>query len=102
MKKKLSILFLMCFTTLFSQVKISGVVVDDNDKGISFANVVFVNSTIGTVSDENGHFYLESDITHPEVEISFIGYETKILKVKRRDFNLRIVLNEMGKFLSKL
>ncbi|MDT0553127.1 DUF5686 and carboxypeptidase-like regulatory domain-containing protein [Urechidicola vernalis] len=95
MKKKLfSILFLVFATTIFAQVKIGGVVVDENRESIPFANVVFVGSTVGTVSDEDGKFYLESDKTYTQIEVSFLGYKTKQLTVKNRDLNLAIVLEE--------
>ncbi len=102
MKKTVVILFLMCFVTIFSQVKISGVVVDGQNKSVPFANVVFVNSTVGTVSDENGRFYLESEVTYTEIEVSFIGYESRILTVNRRDFNLRIILQESSDELDEV
>ncbi len=94
MKKIFLALTLFCSITAFTQVKIGGVVVDEQNETIPFANVVFVNSTIGTVSSENGKFYLESDKDFNEIEVSFIGYETKRLTIKSRDLDLRIVLKE--------
>ena len=103
MKKKIfPLLFLLCSITIFSQVKISGVVIDKDNNTVPFTNVVFVGSTVGTVSDENGRFYLESDITYAEIEISFIGYESKRIQVKRRDFNMRIVLEELSDQLDEV
>jgi hypothetical protein len=88
------VVFLLAFSVSFAQVKISGVVVDTQNKTIPFANIVFIGSTEGTVSDENGKFYLESDKTYSEVEVSFLGFETKIVAVKSRDFDLKIILQE--------
>ena len=68
---------------------------DENNESIPFANIVFKGSNTGTVSDENGKFYLESDRTYSEIEVSFIGFETKLVfPVKSRDFNLTITLKE--------
>jgi Family of unknown function (DUF5686)/CarboxypepD_reg-like domain len=92
--KGLNLLLLLVFSASFSQVKISGVVIDSQKQPVSFANVVFVGTTVGTVSDENGKFYLESAKNYTQVEVSFLGFETKIVSVKRRDFNLVITLNE--------
>ncbi len=93
--KKISTIILLFFgITIFSQVKIGGSVVDQQNETIPFANVVFVGSTTGTVSDEDGNFYLESDETFTEIEVSFIGYQTKKITIKSRDFNLKIVLEE--------
>ena len=103
MKRKLStIIFLLISVTVLSQVKISGNVVDENNESIPFANVVFENSIVGTVSDENGRFYLETDENFDIVEISFVGYETKKVSIKRRDFDLEIVLTEASAQLDEV
>lgn len=90
----LTLTLIVCSLSIFSQTKIGGVVVDNNNETIPFTNVVFVGSTEGTVSNENGKFYLESDINYKEIEVSFVGYQTKKVIVQSRDFNLRIVLKE--------
>ena len=103
MKRKLSIIiFLLISVTVLSQVKISGNVVDHNNESIPFANVVFENSIVGTVSDENGRFYLESQDNFEAVEISFVGYETKKITIKSRDFDLNIVLTESSDQLDEV
>ena len=95
MEKKFQFLFVLFFiiiTTGFSQVKVSGVVTDEQNNEIPFANIVFSGSTTGTVSDENGKFYLESQKTYSHIEVSFLGFDTNIVPVNRRDFGLTIVL----------
>ena len=47
---------------MLSQTKVSGVVIDDEGEAIAFANVFFKNSTEGTVTNEDGRFYLESEL----------------------------------------
>ncbi|UMB60118.1 DUF5686 and carboxypeptidase regulatory-like domain-containing protein [Lutibacter sp. A80] len=94
--------FLFVFSIGFAQVKVSGVVVDEQNQSIPFANIVFVDSNIGTVSDENGKFYLESGKTYTEIEVLFLGYETKIVPIKSRDFNLKIVLKEAASQLDEV
>ena len=63
LSNKIKFTLLLVFFGLvgFSQTKISGVVQDKNNNPIPFANIVFKGSTIGTVSNERGEFYLESD-----------------------------------------
>ncbi len=100
--KLFSLLFLLTCYVSFSQVKISGVVKDEQHQTVPFTNIVFVGSTTGTVSDENGKFYLESDKTYNKVEVSFLGFETKIVSVKRRDFNLTITLKETASKLKEV
>ncbi len=98
----LYVLFSLVCTANLAQVKIRGVVKDEQNRIVSFANIVFVGSTTGTVSDENGKFYLESSKTYTEIEVSFIGYETKIVSVKNRDLNLTITLKEAASQLNEV
>lgn len=102
MRKIITPLILVYSIAIFGQVKIGGKVVDEQNETIPFANVVFVGSTVGTVSDENGKFYLESDKTYNEIEVSFIGYQTKKISVNKRDLNLKIVLKEEDNTLDEV
>ena len=88
------LILLLHFTELVAQVKVSGVVVDVDKNPVSFANVIFKGSTIGTVSDENGRFYLQSDTFYPELEISFLGFKKKVIPLKRNNLNMEITLEE--------
>jgi len=93
-------LFFTCF--IFSQVKVKGVVIDELNETVAFANVIFKNSTKGTITDENGKFYLESDKTYTELEVSFLGFETKTIPLKRNNFDLKIILKETGSNLDEV
>jgi len=96
MFKRLIIVILVLFNSsyLFSQVKVSGRVVDDQNNPVPFTNVIFKGSTKGTISDENGRFYLQSQNTYKELEVSFVGFETKVIPLKRDNYNLTIILQE--------
>lgn len=100
--KFLSFLLFFTVASVLAQVKVSGFVVDKSNQPVPFANIVFVNSTVGTVSDENGKFYLEAPKTLKEIEVSFLGFETKIVPVKSRDFNLKITLEEAASQLKEV
>jgi hypothetical protein len=106
MNKKAKFLYLLLLlltcSVSFGQVKIRGVVIDEQNQVVPFANILFLNSTTGTVSDENGKFYLESNITYTKIEVSFLGYETKIVPIKSRDFNLTITLKETASQLKEV
>ncbi|WP_339608977.1 carboxypeptidase-like regulatory domain-containing protein, partial [uncultured Planktosalinus sp.] len=79
----------------WSQTKVSGKVLDTFNEPIPFANVVFKNSNEGTITDENGRFYVESDATYSTLIISFVGYQTKELELDRRtSYDLVIKLEE--------
>ncbi|WNH11105.1 DUF5686 family protein [Thalassobellus suaedae] len=79
----------------FAQTKVSGYVFDEYNEPVSFANVIFKGSTHGTITDENGKFYLESDETWNTLSVSFIGYETlNISLTKKVNYDLKFTLKE--------
>lgn len=100
--KYLLISLFLCTAIGFAQVKVSGVVVDEQNEPVPFANIIFVGSTEGAVSDENGKFYLESENTYSEVQVTFLGYEKEIVPITARNFNLTIVLKEDAASLSEV
>ncbi|TJY36940.1 DUF5686 and carboxypeptidase-like regulatory domain-containing protein [Pontimicrobium aquaticum] len=88
-------LFLFGIGSGLSQTKVSGHVFDENNEPIPFANVIFKNSSEGTITNENGRFYLESDETWKTLIFSFVGYETLELQLdKKVSFDLKITLKE--------
>ena len=92
--KYLITLLLLISSFAFSQVKVGGHIIDEQGEPIPFANIIFKGSTEGGVSDENGKFYIESESTYTELMISFLGFETKIISLKARNFDIKIVLKE--------
>src|SRR5690606_21477617 len=60
-----------------------------------FANVVFKNSKEGVITNENGIFYFESEQNYNVLVISFVGFETQEIPLKKGlNANLKIVLKE--------
>jgi hypothetical protein len=59
--KLLSLLLLFCVIYSMAQTKVGGHVYDEFNEPLAFANVVFKNTSEGTITNENGRFYLESD-----------------------------------------
>ncbi|SCY52578.1 DUF5686 and carboxypeptidase-like regulatory domain-containing protein [Flavobacterium caeni] len=70
-------LFLLLSFAVAAQTKVSGVVLDDTDQPVPYANVVFKGSNQGIVTNEDGRFYIESDQTYKTIVVSFVGFETK-------------------------
>lgn len=63
--------------------RISGVVVDANSKEpLPFVSVVFVGKNIGTITDYNGQFELESQWASNKIETAYLGYENGIKNVE--------------------
>ncbi len=86
-----------------AQTKVSGYVFDEQNLPIPFANVIFSGTTEGTITDENGKFYLESDETRAALTVSFIGYETLNVTLEQKvNYNLRFVLKEEAAQLNEV
>ena len=78
MKQTICHLFLL-FLSIFSfgQTKVSGIVVDNENLPVPFANVLFKGSNEGVVTNEDGRFYLESNSNYKTLIVSFAGFENK-------------------------
>ena len=102
--KQLAFLFLLLIASaLVAQTKASGEVKDEFGEPVAFANVIFKDSNEGTITDENGRFYLESDENHQALWISFVGYEMKDFPLpKKVNYNLEIVLKEEVEALNEV
>ena len=88
---------------LQAQTKVSGTVKDTDGFPIAFANVLFPGSTIGTITNDDGSFYIESEQTYTQLSISFIGFETvTLLLEKQSNYDLKIVLEAAAEQLQSV
>nr|WP_315199808.1 DUF5686 family protein [uncultured Flavobacterium sp.] len=97
MKKIVTVIVFIFIATnsIFGQTKVSGIVVDKLKQPIPYANVVFKNSSIGTVTNEDGRFYMESPNTYTTLVITSIGFSDKeITLTKTVNYNFTIELSE--------
>ena len=104
MKLKLFISFLILgLFSAIAQTKVSGHVYDENNDPIPYANVLFKGSTIGTITNEDGKFYLESDENWKTLIISFVGFEMLEIPItKRVNYDLKFVLKEEASSLDEV
>lgn len=91
----LSIFFLLLTVTGLAQVTlVKGRVTDETtNEPIPFANIIFKNSTIGTISDINGHFELQTSTGASSIEVSFVGYKSQVLNItpfKRNQLSVKL------------
>lgn len=94
---------LFTFCLGFSQVKVSGTVVDSSNQLVPYANVYFPNTSIGTITDEEGRFYLEDETSHSQLTVSFIGYETNTIDLKSgANYKLVVTLNDVTSSLGEV
>ena len=96
MKLKLLLFFIsLGLLSATAQTKVSGHVFDEGNTPIPFANVMFKGSTIGTITNEDGKFYLESDENWETLVVSFVGFKTlEIPLPKRINYELKFILQE--------
>lgn len=95
MKNLLSVcVFFFAFVgVLQAQTKVSGVVLDESNEPIPFANVVFSNTKIGVTTDIDGKFTLKSEKDFTAIEVSYTGYTDRIVNLSGNVVdNLRIKL----------
>ncbi len=103
MKTILSVAMMMFAFIANSQTTVSGKVVDQNNEPIPGANVVIVGKAIGTTSDFDGLFKLETSEVPPfQIRISTLGYSNADQDVTENNQTFTIVLNESQTFLDEV
>ena len=97
----LSLLFLG--TIGFAQTTINGNVVDQNNEPVPGANVLIVDKAIGTVSDFDGNFTLQTSETPPfQLRITSIGYTDETENITSNNQTVTIVLSEASTILDEI
>ena len=87
----LSFTFLLAVCPVMAQVK--GVVTDSSGEPIAGANVFWIKTTNGTVTDMDGRFSIDKPSgSAKRLVISFIGYENDTVLVKKNSESFDIVL----------
>lgn len=103
MRNSFFLFLVLAFTLAKAQTKISGVVTDIDGNSVPFANVVFKNSFEGTITNEDGRFYLESNETYPQVVVSFLGFQNKEITLDEKiNYNMSIVLQQEAASLDEV
>lgn len=95
LQRAVQIFLVLISVASLAQTSVGGVIYDTQGNTVPFANVIFPNSIEGTISNDDGRFYLQSDTTYDSVVISYLGYKTKTIQLdKRVNTDLKIVLEE--------
>lgn len=75
MKKLLLLVFLLGGITAYSQVTISGTVIDaDSNDPLAGANIIETGTSNGAITDFDGNFTIETSANTGTLTISYIGY----------------------------
>lgn len=99
----LSISFCLWASTVLSQT-VSGTIESQSGKGVSFATVAVLNSAVGSVADKDGTFSINLARGTYQVQISAIGFATKIQRVTVTDQpqTVNVVLSDNANALSEV
>ncbi len=97
-----------------AQTKVSGIVYDDTNQTLPFANIYFKGNKTGVASDENGKFIIESKNDFTAIVIKYSGFKdleislttsiTENLKIKmlnEQELKEVVVIGKPKKHLSK-
>lgn len=106
MKKKVSLLLLACLLVFVggamaqTQTNVSGVVISSSDgQPVVGASIKVVGTNTGTITDVDGRFSVSVPRDTKQLEISYVGMITKVVKVGN---NLKVVLEDDSKTLDEV
>ena len=89
-----TILLLFITFTSIAQNNFVGRVTDSSGEPIVGANILIEESNLITYTDEKGKFYLNSNSTNIEIQVSHVGYLTKEIKFSNPSQEINIVLDD--------
>ena len=98
---------LLCFSAI-SQTKISGKIIENDSTAIPFAEVVLKNVTsgklIGSITEDDGSFQLNTTPGNYSLEISFVGQQlfTKKIEVKEDAIDLGTIIVDNAQELDEV
>lgn len=79
--------------SLVAQIHVSGRIVDSQtNEALPYASVYFVNAKVGTVTNQEGYFSIQSNLIQESLLIRYVGYKPFRIAIKS-DKNLKIKLN---------
>jgi len=73
--------FLLFSLPVFSQIQVTGKVLDEKGEPLPYATVYVRNTSNGTVANASGLYQLNVAKGSPEIVFQYIGYQTKIEKI---------------------
>lgn len=84
------ILFVILPVCSWSQDKLSGVIYDgsaeQNNETLAGANVYWLNTSVGAVTDFDGKFSINYSKEYTQLVISYVGYKTDTIQIKSPKF----------------
>ncbi|WP_310556057.1 DUF5686 family protein [Flavobacterium sp.] len=94
MKQIIVILSLFSCLNSIAQTKVSGVVYDETNQPVPYANLCFKGTRDCVTSDENGRFYMETESAQKILIATYAGYDNKeIVLDKAVNYDMKIKLS---------
>ncbi|NDP22223.1 MAG: TonB-dependent receptor [Paludibacter sp.] len=98
-QKIIVLLFVAFFTNILqAQIKVTGTILDDNDKSSMIGvSVVEIGTKNGTITNIDGKYSINVKSAESKLEFSFIGKERRVIPVgKKTDISLSLVDAALG------
>ena len=89
-----TILLLFITFTSIAQNNFVGRVTDSSGEPIVGANILIEESNLITYTDEKGKFYLNTNSTNIDIQVSHVGYLTKEIEFSNPNQEIKIVLDD--------
>ena len=103
MKTILYLSFFMFGVFGYAQTTVKGSVVDQDNQPIPGANVVIEGKAVGTVTDFDGNFVLETSEVPPfKLKITSIGYSESTKSITANNQNIAVILSESQTLLDEI
>lgn len=97
MKNILSMFLMLLPVLMISQETVKGIILEIDDQGnetpLPGANVYWLNTSIGTVTDFEGNFTLTYEKTYKSLVVSYVGYQTDTILVSNPNSIIKHYLN---------
>lgn len=99
----LVLILTITITQVFAQSKISGKVSESNGSPLAGASVIIVGTNVGTTSDANGNYILQSSQNPPfKIQFSFTGFDSQVIDVTNASASVNVSLKESSSSLSEV
>ena len=102
--KNILYLLILLPAYVFSQEKITGMIMEANEKkehiGLAGANIYWLDTSVGTVTDMDGRFSLDYKKEYTKLVISYVGFKTDTISIKEAS-NVKILFTGCKCFYSK-
>lgn len=98
-------MFSLGSTSLFAQLtKVRGTVVDaETQETLPYVNIQFAGTTIGTISDLNGNFFIQARTESDTLLVSFIGYNIQKIRLQKKQYQeIKVVMAPTDNLLSEI